>query len=236
MSENTTYFTSIKDILREVSYRLDGVVPFEQADFYRQKSEAVMEALDKLQKTYVDTVDENLKLYRRIAELELRNSALDRQFNAGTQTTNSALNQLQRANHILFELGYVMRQTGEYVPPPIAQDTLRGDNPVGVTLPGHTDDCSQFVLEQLILPAACLHPERLEGEVFLTNTSADTSVFISSTVYQTYRFGTHAYDVDNRLVCFLVPVFVQIQELKEKYTQDELKSMFGTDFISINNN
>ena len=64
------------------------------------------------------------------------------------------------------------------------------------------------------------HPEIREGEVFLTNTDAESSPFYNfddegyhRIGWKTKRRGVIAYDIEGNVVDYLVPVFVQRDEL-----------------------
>lgn len=115
MDNNIKHFDVIKEHLRILSTMLfkGQVTEAETALYHKTTSEA----LDKMREVYAATVNENLSLYRRIAQAELTNSQLDRQSKMGCQTTTITLSELQRANAILFDLGYVRLPDGSYDKP-----------------------------------------------------------------------------------------------------------------------
>lgn len=60
------------------------------------------------------------------------------------------------------------------------------------------------------------HPEILEGEKFLTNTSHDMGNCWDELICETKRRGAVAYDIWGRPVQGMYPIFVSIAEIRAK--------------------
>ena len=73
------------------------------------------------------------------------------------------------------------------------------------------------------------HPEKQDGEYFLGYMYEDA---FAVCVYDTKRMGDVAYTVAGEISpdIDLKPIFVQIAELKEKFSVEERIRLFGEDF------